>query len=325
MTHALPAPAEAPARISPSVLARAVASMPDIAALPDARPGSDYDTVRRILAFITQNWREQPTIEAIADAAGATPTDVHHLFRRWCGLTPKAFLQAITLDNAKQMLSGSASLLDTALELGLSGPGRLHDLFVAHEAMSPGEWKAGGGGLRMAYGFHVSPFGEALIVTTARGLAGLGWVSTSLDGGKAVGGRAEALADMMRRWPHAEYRFDPAATAPYAARIFDPQAWSPETPLRVVLIGTDFEVRVWETLLRIPVGRATTYGAVAQHIGKPSAARAVGAAVGKNPISFVVPCHRVIGKSGALTGYHWGLTRKRAILGWEAGQTGAAA
>ncbi|MBA4334449.1 MAG: 6-O-methylguanine DNA methyltransferase, partial [Methylobacterium sp.] len=172
----------------------------------------------------------------------------------------------------------------------------------------------------LAYGFHPSPFGEALIVTTPRGLAGLGWVSDGVDGGKVVGGRAEALADMMRRWPHAEYRFDPQATAPYAARIFDPAAWSAETPLRIVLIGTDFEVRVWETLLRIPVGRATTYGAVASRIGKPSASRAVGMAVGKNPISFVVPCHRVIGKSGALTGYHWGLTRKRAILGWEAGQ-----
>lgn len=318
-----PAAAAAP-RLSASVLARAAASMPAQADVPLATAGSDYDTVRRILAYITHHWREQPTIEAIADAAGATPTDVHHLFRRWCGLTPKAFLQAITLDNAKLLLGESASVLDAALEVGLSGPGRLHDLFVAHEAMSPGEWKAGGGGLQMSYGFHASPFGEALIVTTGRGLAGLGWVSTSLDGGKAVGGRAEALADMMRRWPHADYRFDPASTAPYAARIFDPQAWSPETPLRVVLIGTDFEVRVWETLLRIPVGRATTYGAVAEKIGRPSAARAVGAAVGKNPISFVVPCHRVIGKSGALTGYHWGLTRKRAILGWEAGQTAAA-
>ncbi len=309
-----------PTRFSDAVLARAAEAMPTAAAFPTVAPGSDYDTVRRILAYITENWRAQPTIEAIAEAAGATPTDVHHLFRRWCGLTPKAFLQAITLDHAKGLLGASASVLDTALEVGLSGPGRLHDLFVTHEAMSPGEWKAGGGGLALAYGFHPSPFGEALIVATPRGLAGLGWVSDGLDGGKVVGGRAEALADMMRRWPHAEYRFDPPATAPYAARIFDPAAWSAETPLRIVLIGTDFEVRVWETLLRIPVGRATTYGAVASRIGKPSASRAVGMAVGKNPISFVVPCHRVIGKSGALTGYHWGLTRKRAILGWEAGQ-----
>lgn len=311
---------DAPARLSGALLARAALSVPPEAELPAPLPGSDYDTVRRILAYITREWRGQPTIEAIAEAAGATPTDVHHLFRRWCGLTPKAFLQAITLDNAKNLLAASASVLDTALEVGLSGPGRLHDLFVAHEAMSPGEWKLGGEGLTLSYGFHPSPFGEALIVATPRGLAGLGWVSTELDGGKAVGGRAEALADMMRRWPHADYRFDPAVTAPYAGRIFDPLAWSPQTPLRVVLIGTDFEVRVWETLLRIPVGCATTYGEVASRIGKPSAARAVGAAVGKNPISFVVPCHRVVGKSGALTGYHWGLTRKRAILGWEAGQ-----
>jgi AraC family transcriptional regulator of adaptative response/methylated-DNA-[protein]-cysteine methyltransferase len=309
-----------PIVVSNAVLARATEAIPSEADFPAVAPGSDYDTVRRILSYITNNWRQQPTIEAIADAAGATPTDVHHLFRRWCGLTPKAFLQAITLDNAKGLLAASASILDTSFEVGLSGPGRLHDLFVTHEAMSPGEWKTGGEGLRMSYGFHQSPFGEALVVVTERGLAGLGWVSNSLDGGKVVGGRAEALADMMRRWPHADYRFDPQSTAPYATRIFEPGSWSPHTPLRVVLIGTDFEVRVWETLLRIPVGCATTYGDVAGHIGKPSAARAVGAAVGKNPISFVVPCHRVIGKSGALTGYHWGLTRKRAILGWEAGQ-----
>ena len=309
-----------PIVVSNAVLARATEAIPSEADFPAVAPGSDYDTVRRILSYITNNWRQQPTIEAIADAAGATPTDVHHLFRRWCGLTPKAFLQAITLDNAKGLLAASASILDTSFEVGLSGPGRLHDLFVTHEAMSPGEWKTGGEGLRMSYGFHQSPFGEALVVVTERGLAGLGWVSNSLDGGKVVGGRAEALADMMRRWPHADYRFDPQSTAPYATRIFEPGSWSPQTPLRVVLIGTDFEVRVWETLLRIPVGCATTYGDVAGHIGKPSAARAVGAAVGKNPISFVVPCHRVIGKSGALTGYHWGLTRKRAILGWEAGQ-----
>jgi len=310
-----------PTRFSDAVLSRAAEAMPAAAEFPSVAPGSDYDTVRRVLAYISENWRAQPTIETIAGAAGATPTDIHHLFRRWCGLTPKAFLQAITLDHAKGLLGASASVLDTALEVGLSGPGRLHDLFVTHEAMSPGEWKAGGGGLSLSYGFHPSPFGEALIVTTPRGLAGLGWVSDGLDGGKVVGGRAEALADMMRRWPHAQYHFDPQATAPYAARIFDPKAWSAETPLRVVLIGTDFEVRVWQTLLKIPVGRATTYGDVACHIGKPSASRAVGMAVGKNPISFVVPCHRVIGKSGALTGYHWGLTRKRAILGWEAGQT----
>jgi AraC family transcriptional regulator of adaptative response/methylated-DNA-[protein]-cysteine methyltransferase len=240
---------------------------------------------------------------------------VHHLFRRWAGLTPKAFLQAITLDHAKALLAGSASVLDAAYEVGLSGPGRLHDLFVTHEAMSPGEFKAGGAGLVMRVGYHPSPFGEAILVATERGLAGLGFVDD--------GDRAAALADMRRRWPAATYLDDPAATAPLAARIFESERWRPDQPLRVVMIGTDFEVRVWQTLLGIPLGRATTYSDIAARIGRPTASRAVGAAVGKNPISFVVPCHRVLGRSGALTGYHWGVTRKQAILGWEAGRTGA--
>jgi AraC family transcriptional regulator of adaptative response/methylated-DNA-[protein]-cysteine methyltransferase len=203
-------------------------------------------------------------------------------------------------------------VLDATYEVGLSGPGRLHDLFVTHEAMSPGEWKSGGEGLDLRYGFHPSPFGTALVILSPRGLAGLALA----DAGK----ERAALADMRRRWPKAAYVEDSAATAPVAARIFDPARWRPEEPLRVVLIGTDFEVRVWETLLKIPMGRFSTYSDVARHIDAPKAARAVGAAVGKNPVCFVVPCHRVIGKDGALTGYHWGLTRKRAMLGWEAGQ-----
>jgi AraC family transcriptional regulator of adaptative response/methylated-DNA-[protein]-cysteine methyltransferase len=274
-------------------------------------PTSDYERVRRIIAYISERWREQPSLEDIAEAVGLSTTHVHHLFRRWSGLTPKAFLQAITLDNAKALLAQSASVLDATYEVGLSGPARLHDLFVTHEAMTPGDYKAGGAGLVMRFGFHPSPFGEAILVATERGLAGLGFVDE--------GDRAAALADMRRRWPKAEYVEDAAATAPLARRIFDPNRWEAEQPLRVVLIGTDFEVRVWQTLLRIPLGRATTYSDIATRIGKPSACRAVGAAVGKNPVSFVVPCHRVLGRSGALTGYHWGLTRKQAILGWEAG------
>ena len=275
-------------------------------------PCADYERVRSIVSFISERWRDQPSIEDIAEHAGMSPTHVHHLFRRWCGLTPKDFLAAITLDNARALLADSASVLDTSYEVGLSGPGRLHDLFVAHEAMTPGEYKAGGAGLDMAFGFHPSPFGEAIIVATERGLAGVGFV----DGGD----RDHALADMRRRWPRASYREDGSFTEPYARRIFEPELWRHETPLRVVLIGTDFEIRVWETLLRIPLGRATTYSGIANHIGRPSAARAVGAAVGKNPISFVVPCHRVLGRSGQLTGYHWGLTRKQAMLGWERGR-----
>jgi AraC family transcriptional regulator of adaptative response/methylated-DNA-[protein]-cysteine methyltransferase len=273
-------------------------------------PTTDYERVRRIIAFISERWREQPSLEAIAGHVGLSTTHVHHLFRRWCGLTPKAFLAAITLDNAKALLASSASVLDAAYEVGLSGPGRLHDLFVTHEAMTPGDFKVGGAGLTLRFGFHPSPFGEAILVATERGLAGLGFV----DGGE----RGPALSDMKGRWPKAAFVEDQEATAPLARRIFDPLAWRSDEPLRVVLIGTDFEVRVWRMLLRIPLGRATTYSDIAGRLGKPSAARAVGAAVGKNPISFVVPCHRVLGRSGALTGYHWGVTRKQAMLGWEA-------
>jgi AraC family transcriptional regulator of adaptative response/methylated-DNA-[protein]-cysteine methyltransferase len=276
---------------------------------------SDYDVVRQAIGFISQHWRKQPEIEEIAHAVGVTATDLHHLFRRWSGLTPKAFLQAITLDRARTLLRSSASVLDAAYEVGLSGPGRLHDLFVTHEAMSPGEWKAGGEGLTLRYGYHPSPFGIALIVATPRGLAGLAFADR--------GEEKAALADMQGRWPKAHYAEDSAHTAPIAQRIFDPLKWRPDQPLRVVLIGTDWEVRVWETLLRIPLGQATTYSDIARKIGTAKASRAVGAAVGKNPISFVVPCHRVLGKSGKLTGYHWGITRKCAMLGWEAGRVGA--
>ena len=282
---------------------------------PLATAAADYDVVRRAIAHIRGNWRSQPEIDDIAHAAGVSATDLHHLFRRWCGLTPKAFLQALTLHHARELLRSSASVLDTAYEVGLSGPGRLHDLFVTHEAMSPGEWKAGGEGLTITYGFHPCPFGMALVMTTPRGLAGLALA----DAGK----ERAALRDMKARWPKAKYVEDFAATAPTARRIFDAALWRKDHPLRVVLIGTDFEVRVWEKLLDIPMGKLTTYSDLAARAGAPKAARAVGAAVGKNPISFVVPCHRVIGKSGELTGYHWGISRKRAMLGWEAGMVAA--
>ncbi|MEX0752292.1 MAG: bifunctional helix-turn-helix domain-containing protein/methylated-DNA--[protein]-cysteine S-methyltransferase [Xanthobacteraceae bacterium] len=282
---------------------------------PLTGPASDYDLVRRAVAFVSEHWRGQPEVDAIAEAVGVTATELHHLFRRWAGLTPKAFVAALTLDHARRLLRDSASVLDASYEVGLSGPGRLHDLFVTHEAMSPGEWKSGGEGLRIAYGFHPSPFGMALVMVTARGLAGLAFAD--------AGDEAAALADMRSRWPKALYAQDAAATLPYARRVFDQSLWRPDQPLRVVLIGTDFEVRVWETLLKVPLGRATTYSDIAAKVCAPKAARAVGAAVGRNPVCFVVPCHRVIGKSGELTGYHWGLTRKRAMLGWEAGRISA--
>jgi len=277
---------------------------------PDAV--EDYDRIRRAIAFISHRWRRQPSLEEIADHVGLSVSHLHHLFRRWAGLTPKAFLQAITLDAARKLLRDSASVLDATYEVGLSGPGRLHDLFVTHEAMSPGEWKSGGQDLTISYGFHPSPFGIALVMATPRGLAGLAFADPGEE--KAM------LADMTRRWVKANYVEDTSITGPLAARIFDPRAWRPDRPLRIVMIGTDFEVRVWETLLGIPMGKCSTYSDIANKIGRPKASRAVGAAVGKNPVCFVVPCHRVVGKSGALTGYHWGLTRKRAILGWEAGK-----
>lgn len=275
--------------------------------------GTDYDTVRNVIEMLTEEYREQPSLDAIAHRLKQSPTQLQKVFTRWAGLSPKAFLQAVTLDHAKRLLrQEDMPLLETSIEVGLSGPSRLHDLFVTHEAMSPGEWKARGAGITIRYGYHPSPFGTALVMITERGLAGLAFA----DGG----GEQESFEDMARRWPNASYIEDSAATAQYAARIFDPERWSADQPLRIFLIGTDFQIRVWQALLKIPLGRATTYSTIAGDIGQPTASRAVGAAVGANPISFVVPCHRAVGKSGALTGYHWGLTRKRAILGWEAGK-----
>jgi AraC family transcriptional regulator of adaptative response/methylated-DNA-[protein]-cysteine methyltransferase len=284
--------------------------------MPATAEPTDYTLVRQALELISTSWHSQPGLDEMARELDVPPVQLTRTFQRWCGLTPKGFLQAVTLDHARRMLADGLPLLDAAMELGLSGPGRLHDLFVAHEAMSPGEWKAKGAGLDMAFGFHDSPFGRALVMATPRGLCGIGFSDPDKGGDEA------ALDDMKRRWPEARFFADSAMTAPLAARVFQPGAWSSDKPLRVVLIGTDFEVRVWEGLLTIPFGRMTTYSGLAAQIGRPQAPRAVGAAVGRNPISFVVPCHRVIGKSGALTGYHWGLTRKRAILGWEAAQAG---
>src|SRR5882757_5088814 len=204
--------------------------LPDLAPLSAAN--DDYAIVRRAISYISEQWRAQPDIEQIAHAVGVTPDELHHLFRRWAGLTPKAFLQALTLDSARALLRDSASILDASYEVGLSGPGRLHDLFVTHEAMSPGEWKTGGEGLTMRYGFHPSPFGMALIMATDRGLAGLAFGDP--------GEEQKAMADMTSRWPKANYVEDREGTGAIAQRIFDPKQWRAERPLRVILIGTDF-------------------------------------------------------------------------------------
>ncbi|SNZ19920.1 AraC family transcriptional regulator, regulatory protein of adaptative response / methylated-DNA-[protein]-cysteine methyltransferase [Cohaesibacter gelatinilyticus] len=274
---------------------------------------ADYDLIRRSIEYLTMNWRAQPSLDDLADHIGLSQSHMQRLFTRWTGgLSPKGFIQAVTLDHAKHLLDQSASIMETAFEVGLSGPSRLHDLFVTHEAITPGVYKAKGEGLIIRYGLHSCPFGQALVMITDQGgLAGMAFC----DAGK----EQEALQDMTSRWPKARYERDQAATLPYATRAFDMNSWQQDQPLRITLIGTDFEVRVWETLLKIPMGHATSYSAIAEHLGKPTASRAVGAAVGRNPISFVVPCHRVMAKSGKLCGYHWGLTRKQAMLGWEKG------
>lgn len=293
--------------------------MTDLQTIADTPPahrlanGSDYARVRRAIEYLTETWRDQPSLDQVAAHVGLSPSHFQRLFRRWAGISPKEFLQALTLDHARALLSDSASLLDTALEVGLSGPGRLHDLFVDHEAMTPGDYKRRGAGLEITYGFHDSPFGRALLMTTVHGIAGLAFADDE-------SGEQDALADMTARWPEATYIHDPARTAPQAARVFRPERWRAEDPLKVVLIGTDFEVRVWQTLLRLPMGHAVTYSDIAAHVCSPRAARAVGSAVGRNPISFVVPCHRVLRKDGGLGGYHWGITRKQAIIGWETGR-----
>ena len=283
--------------------------------VPDPTPCAEtYEVIRRAIEFVSTDWRRQPKVEEIADAAGVSAARLTRTFERWAGLTPKQFLQAVTLDHTRRMLAEEASVLDVTFEAGLSGPSRLHDLYVTHEAMPPGAVRRGGEGVTIDWGVHDSPFGPSVLMATPYGLAGIAFAD--------LGAEAAAFDDMASRWPRATYRHDPSVTAPYAARVFDPARWRPDEPLRIVTIGTDFEVRVWSTLLSIPFGRTATYSHIARKIAAPKAARAVGAAVGRNPLSFVVPCHRVVGKCGALTGYHWGLTRKRAILGWEAAKSG---
>lgn len=275
-------------------------------------PQSGYETIRAAIAYLSEVGPDALDLARFARHLGLTERQLVERFRAWCGLSPKSFAQAVALDHARRLLTERESVLDTTYEVGLSSTSRLHDLFVAHEAMPPGVFRAGGAGLDMVWGAAPSPFSIAVITTTPYGISGIGFADDA-------GGIDAAFEDLARRWPNARFSRDDEAVAPLAARVFEPGRWDPARPVRVVLIGTDFEVKVWETLLGVPCGRATTYAEVAARIGRPAAARAVGAAVGRNPISFVVPCHRVVGSTGNLTGYHWGLPRKRAMLGWEAG------
>ena len=270
-----------------------------------------YELIEAAMAWLADMRAEQPSLEELAEHIGYAPAHLQRVFTQWVGISPKRFLSYLTLDYAKQRLAESDSVLDAALEAGLSGPGRLHDLFVTHEAITPGDYKRRGEGLAIQWGWHLSPFGEALVMQTGRGLCGLAF---------ATDNRAEVFANMAARWPAAQIVEAPQATAPLAAAVFG------QTGQRIPLhlSGTNFQIRVWEALLRIPDGNLVPYHWVAKAIGQPKAARAVGAAIGRNPVSFLIPCHRAILTSGYLRNYEWGLPRKMAMIGWEASRREAA-
>ena len=278
---------------------------------------TDYDRIGVAIDFLEKEFREQPSLDELAGKIGLSPAHMQKMFKRWAGVSPKGFVQMTTHAHARELLEGHASVLDAALDVGLSGPGRLHDLFVKVEAMSPGEVKSKGEGLTLTWGLHETPFGLGLYIMTQRGMAGLAFCE------EEAASIAEAMADMKARWPNARFVEDPSTSQEVAARLFsrDPGKIS------VDLSGTPFQLQVWQALLQIPEGQAVTYSDLAAHIGRPKAVRAVGTAVGRNPISYLIPCHRVLRLSGALGGYHWGVRRKRAMMAWEsakAGQVGQA-
>ena len=282
--------------------------------LDDAEAGRHYRQMGRAIRFLADHYQEQPTLDEAASAAGLSPFHFQRLFTRYVGISPKNFVGHLTLDHAKSELANGASVLEAALDAGLSGPSRLHDLAIKIEAMTPGEYARGGEGIVIEFGFHPSPFGTALLMTTGKGLCGLAFAD---DGEENA-----ALADMKARWPKAEYREAPERTRALAEQVFD-AARGNDVPIGLHLLGTPWQIKVWEALLAIPEGRLTTYKAIAKAINKDSASRAVGTAVGRNPISYLIPCHRVLGSDGALHGYHWGLSRKRAILAVEAARRAA--
>lgn len=273
----------------------------------------DYQRIEKAIVFLDENFRQQPSLSEVARRANLSEYHFQRLFRRWAGISPKRFMQFLTLEYAKKLLEGSPSLLDATYDAGLSSPSRLHDLFVSIEAMTPGEFKARGAGLTISYGFHPTPFGQCLLAVTERGICGLGFI------GK--GGRRQALRDFKSRWEEAQFEGNPRLTRPYVARIFGRAEKNGGQPITLVLQGTNFQIKVWEALLKIPMGALASYEDLATAVGKPQALRAVGSAVGRNPVAFVIPCHRVIRKMGLTGDYHWGAVRKKAMLAWEAART----
>ena len=273
-----------------------------------SQSAQDYALVAQAIRYIESHRREQPELAEIAGQVGLSDFHFQRLFSRWAGVSPKRFLQALTVEEARRSLSRSGSVLDAAYDTGLSGPGRLHDLFVQCQAATPGEVKSGGAGLTIRYGIQPTPFGDALIGVTERGICALSFVGE--------GESEQAIGELAARWPGARLREDRDEGAAIAQRIFaDSRS---DEPLHLYIKGTNFQMQVWQALLRVPSGTLTSYGDLAQAIGRPSAARAVGSAVGSNAIAWLIPCHRVIRQTGVVDGYRWGSDRKRAMLGWEA-------
>lgn len=262
-----------------------------------------FNVIRRAIDII-DDAEPALSLEALATQLQMSPTHLQRVFSRWVGVSPKRYGQYLTLDHAKQLLAERHSMIDTVAETGLSGSGRLHDLFVTWEAMSPGEFARKGAGLSIRFGWFDSPFGEALAMGTERGLCGLAFTSET--------GRQAAFDDLVARWPEADYIEDTSAITPWVEAAFGLRGHT-----QLHMIGAPFQIKVWEALLQIPSGHVSTYSDIAQAVGKPKAVRAVGTAVGRNPVSFLIPCHRALRKSGALGGYHWGLPVKRAMLAWE--------
>ena len=267
-----------------------------------------YGVIRRALDIIDETG-PMTTLEGLAGALDMSPAHFQRVFSSWVGVSPKRYQQYLTLDHAKTLLADRFTTLATANSVGLSGGGRLHDLFVTWEAMTPGEYAGGGHGLQIAYGWFESPFGEVLAMGTKRGLCGLAFSEET--------GRDAAFKDMSGRWPAADFFEKPDQLADWVKAAFD------GGNTKLVLMGAPFQIKVWEALLQIPSGHVTTYSEIAKTVGNPKAVRAVGTAVGRNPISWLIPCHRALRKSGGLGGYHWGLPVKRAMLAYEAAQSEA--
>jgi AraC family transcriptional regulator of adaptative response/methylated-DNA-[protein]-cysteine methyltransferase len=275
--------------------------------MTDLSPDYHYKVIARAIQVI-DSAGPGLTLEALSQAMGMSPAHFQRIFSQWVGVSPKRYQQYLTLDQARQMLAGSATLMDVALETGLSGTGRLHDLFLTWEAMTPGDYARRGAGLTIFWGWFESPFGPAIVMGTEKGICGIGFAAEM--------GEEAAMQDLLGRWPMADFVEDPMMLRPWVQAAFGAtEGRNAATPL--FLIGAPFQIKVWEALLRIPSGQVTTYGDIARIIGHPKAVRAVGTAIGRNPVSWLIPCHRALRKGGALGGYHWGLPVKRALLAFE--------